>query len=253
MRIVDVNCGVGPWPFRYLPRDTVADLVGAMDAHGVRAALVYPLEALFHKDPYEANLRLADELAGQDRLLFSPIIDPLLPRWEAELQEYLSLGARAARVFPRYQFDAELGALGTLAAELQGRDVPLLLHGILEDPRIRHRHCRYEPTTLNDIIEATAPAEELDVVLCGFTNGEIAACQTLMDRRVFVDTSAADVGGGIPRLVDLVGESQVLFGSLFPLKNYESGIAELLTHNLPESVASKMAWRNAEGLLGELA
>jgi hypothetical protein len=222
-----------------------------MDAHGVRAALVYSVEAVFHKDPYEANLRLADELEGQDRLLFSPTIDPQLPRREAELEEYLSLGARAVRVFPRYQLDAQLEPLRFLATELQGRAVPLVVHGVLEEPRIRHRHCRYSPTALNDIIEAIAPTGELDVLLCGFTIGEIVACRTPIERRFFFDTSAADAGGGITRLVELVGDSQVLFGSLFPFKNYESGIGELLTRNLRASVASKVAWQNAHALLGE--
>jgi predicted TIM-barrel fold metal-dependent hydrolase len=96
--ILDANANVGA--SLYGPRQTVAELLGRMDAHGIDRAVVSPLTPL-DLDLPRANRAVARAVAAEDRLLGCARIDPRLgARSVAEVRAARSEGLRCVKVDP---------------------------------------------------------------------------------------------------------------------------------------------------------
>ncbi len=64
MRRFDCNCFAGNWPFHYIRRNTPQKLLELHRKATIDSGLISSLEAVFYRDPWEADARLLESING---------------------------------------------------------------------------------------------------------------------------------------------------------------------------------------------
>jgi predicted TIM-barrel fold metal-dependent hydrolase len=138
IRMIDVNCFVGAYPFRGGVEATPESLLARMDQIGVTEAWVSHLAAIFWRDPTEGNAALL-EAAESPRLRPVLAVHPGLTGWEQVLDEVKSVNAPCVRADPMfYGIDPAGADMVALADACAARGLPLMMAVKLEDLRQRH-------------------------------------------------------------------------------------------------------------------
>ena len=85
MKIVDVNCLVGHWPFRKLYKNSFADLMEIHRKNNIGYGFVSSLNSIFYNDPFEGEEDLHNIIKGTDyRHVLT--INPMLPCFEKDIR-----------------------------------------------------------------------------------------------------------------------------------------------------------------------
>ncbi|HOX37122.1 MAG TPA: amidohydrolase family protein [Candidatus Brocadiia bacterium] len=140
--IYDADTWAGQWPFRSLPRTTVAELLSLMDRLGIEKALVANLHGLLYTDVHEANHELhAWTRKHRDRLSPAATINPTYDGWRRDLRQCREeFSATILKMYPDYHGyslrDHAARELVQAAGEL---GMIVALTGRVVDPRGRHR------------------------------------------------------------------------------------------------------------------
>lgn len=139
--ICDVNCFIGPYPFRYLPHPDAEVLVRVLEREGVHDAWVGHLPSAFHRDPRHGNEELYRALAPHRAVLHPvPTIRPDWPAWDESIVEAKERGAPAVRAYPpQWGLSPDDGRMKALAARCAELGLVLVLTTRFEDLRQRHR------------------------------------------------------------------------------------------------------------------
>ena len=129
MNYFDANTWVGRWPFAFIEEHTPRSLAAHLRAHGIRRALVSPLDAVFAPEPGPANYQLLRTTEGVKDLGPVPVINPALANWREELTVCAAdPRVHAVRLLPRvHNYRLESRAVQELAAELMRRRLRLIL------------------------------------------------------------------------------------------------------------------------------
>lgn len=240
--VIDVNCLIGPYPFRYLPHPDPEILVRVLDREGIAGAWVGHLPSAFHRDPTAGNAQLYSALVPHEpRLRPVPAIRPDWPRWEHALREARDAGAPAVRAYPMHwgmgPGDPRLSALALAAGEL---GMAVLLTVRFEDLRQRHHldvagdlsaaHVRWlaRAGDAARLVVTAAGREMIEEVHWGLTPAEQA--------RVFWDISWiwGPPEDHLAKLLRTIGPERFVFGSQWPLRLVQTPRAnlDLLPHDL---------------------
>lgn len=127
--LFDANCSLGHSGTRVGPV-TAPQLEEALDRVGITQALVTHSHAVEY-DPREGNALLGRELAGHPRLQGCWVVMPPftgeMPEPQALVEELISSGARAARLYPKRVGPLREWVYGGLFGALEARRVPLLV------------------------------------------------------------------------------------------------------------------------------
>ncbi|MBC7287817.1 MAG: hypothetical protein H5T86_07185, partial [Armatimonadetes bacterium] len=103
--LIDVHADIGSWAFRRLWTEDVSGLLELMEASGILAAVVGPVEGVTYRNVAEANTRLFEALAkagSPGNVLPAAVINPTFPGWERHLEEAVAAGAVAVKIYPNY-------------------------------------------------------------------------------------------------------------------------------------------------------
>ena len=138
MKYFDANTWTGRWPFAFIDGHTPGSLAKHLGKHGIRRALVSPLDAVFAPATGPANRELLRSTRGISGLVPVPVINPALANWREELSAVATdPRVRVVRVLPAYHnFRLGSRAVDELAAELVRRKLRLIVQVRLID----HRH-----------------------------------------------------------------------------------------------------------------
>src|SRR5207237_308801 len=99
--MIDVNCWIGDFPFRHVPRTSAAVLASTLARVGASGAWVGHLPSAFWRDPTPGNAILHEQLEPYASVLHpAPCVRPDWPRWERRLRDAADRGAPALRVYP---------------------------------------------------------------------------------------------------------------------------------------------------------
>jgi uncharacterized protein len=110
MTYFDANTWTGRWPFSFADAHTPRSLAAHLARHGIRRALVSPLDAVFAPAPQPANLALLAATRGHRGLVPVPVINPALAGWRDDLAGVAAdARVRAVRLLPNYH-DYKLAA-----------------------------------------------------------------------------------------------------------------------------------------------
>lgn len=133
------NSFVGQYPFREVD-GSVAELRSLLDQTDVDRAAVSATESLFLRNVHRGNRRLAERVAGHDRLVPVATINPAYAGWRRDLEESLEeLGMAGVKLLPLYHdYDLDDTAAVELFERCATADVPVFVAGAVEDQRMRH-------------------------------------------------------------------------------------------------------------------
>lgn len=231
MKFYDVNCSIGGWPFRHVPRNS-AELVRAdLEALGAIGALAVNNGAILYSDTREANRELASQL-DEHRDFFSAAmtIDPTAPRALDEIREFsadpLFKAVRLIPLFHRYAPDIpEAVAAARLAGEL---GLAVLLPS--DTVNFRQRHFLAPETALKyaDVISLIRQAQNTSFVWMDSTEGIHCTCEP----NVYAECGRMNgtFSGGFAEFTSRE-KSRMIFGTGAPLR---SPGANLIKYSLPD-------------------
>ncbi len=216
--LFDANVWLGVLPPAVRPPgapESVPALLGAMDEYGLARALVTHTAAKWHHPP-NGNARLAEAIAGQDRLVACRVVLPAptgeVPDEERQVADLLAAGARAARLCPvAHRLSLESWEVDPLLGALAERRVPLLLdldntHWSEKRPwAFIERTCRAHP--------------HLPFVLLREPQANLRTLFPLLDRcpNLIVETSYLQAHNGLTLLVERWGAHRLVSGTGLPL------------------------------------
>ncbi len=141
MATTDVAAFVGPYPYRHLGAVAAPGwLLNQMDRLHIERAWVGYLPALLHQDPAPGNEELHRLIRPhRDRLLPIPTVNPEQAGWEEDLNDAMSAGAGAIRLYPQHQgIDAAGSEMRVAVAAAAAAGLAVVLTVRFEDPRQRH-------------------------------------------------------------------------------------------------------------------
>lgn len=241
--MIDVNCLVGPYPFRYVPHPDPEILVGVLEREGLTGAWVGHLPSAFWRDPTPGNAALVTALLPFGEVLKPvPCVRPDWPGWERALDGAVAAGAPAVRAYPAQwgmgAGDARLRAFA-LACAARGLVVHLTVR--FEDLRQRGRLDVAGDLTTAHVRDLARAGDGVRLVVCAAGREFIEEVHWGLtpdeQRRVFWDF--AWVWGPpedhFAHLLRTLGPGRFVFGSQWPLRLVQAPRANL--ELLPDPVA----------------
>jgi predicted TIM-barrel fold metal-dependent hydrolase len=220
--IVDWCAYVGEWPTYELGYRDAPGLLALMDRCGVDAACVSLAGGMFYYDAREANERLWRELADHgDRLWPVGTVNPTVITWREDVDDGLErLGMVGFRIHPSHHgYALDAPQVEALAAYLARVDRPLFIALHVDEERLQHPAIRVPDVAVADVAALIARAPETTFVLNAFkTTQTVELYRAGIDvGRVYMDVDAMDQDfEGLRRLVEQVGDGQLLYGSQMP-------------------------------------
>lgn len=225
MTQIDINCLAGHWPFRYIRKNTVAELLEVHRHNGFSLGIVGSLDSVFYNDPMEGDKLLAQDLEGTGYRL-AATINPTLPSFVQDWQYAKEkLHAAAARVYPTYHnYDLDHPDFLRLCRLLNEERVPLLLCLRLEDARLEYLICQ-KKLSLSLVKDIADAFPQMPIVLLNIYGQEL---KELGERawdylNLYIDTSGLKNNlFDLEKIVRTVGAKKIVFGSQWPLNCFAS-------------------------------
>lgn len=249
--LFDANCSLGHSGTRVGPV-TAPQLEEALDRVGITQALVTHSHAVEY-DPSEGNALLGRELAGHPRLQGCWVVMPPftgeMPEPQALVEELISSGARAARLYPKRVGPLREWVYGGLFGALEARRVPLLV-----DFELAHWGGHMQGIDWDGLDWALSSYPQLPVVLLRVGQAVDRMLLPFLDRHpnLYLEMSYYIGSGALERTAGRVGAERLVFGTGQP--QYAPGPAiTLLTYSgLSQEDKEKVGAGNLQRLLGQV-
>lgn len=241
--MIDVNCLIGPYPFRYVPHPDPDALVRVLEREHIDGAWVGHLPSAFYRDPSAGNAQLYSAVAPHAAVLKPvPAIRPDWPKWEDALRRARDAGAPAIRAYPpQWGMGPQDERMHALALAAASGGMAVLLTVRFEDLRQRssldvagdltaaHVRALARADDRVRLVVTAAGREMIEEVHWGLTAAE--------QERVFWDISWI---WGPPeeqfaKLMRAVGAKRFLYGTQWPLRLVQNARANL--DLLPDDLA----------------
>lgn len=258
--MIDVNAGLGEWPFAALQYNTPPTLLKWLGAAGIRQACVAPLEAVLYNDVQQANARLHKAVERyRDKLLPFCVIDPSYPDWQTDLQQcrtqWQTMGVRLLPSYHGYKITDPCCV--ELFESLQEAGLPVQIAPVISDPRMHHPRAHVLPASLEGIVDIARRYGRLNIALL---NVRVETEPALKDAaaagacpNLFFDIAWVDGLGRVSELVEEFGDGHLLLGTNAPLMIPVSAVYKLRETDLSSQQVDRITRGNALRFLGERA
>jgi predicted TIM-barrel fold metal-dependent hydrolase len=247
--IIDGNAFLGFWPFEVLACTTPAALAQRLRRLGIERALVSPVEAIFYKEPQEANEALVRRLRRYPQLLPVAVLNPRLPNWEESLRRNLDRHhVKAVKLHPNYhQYSLQARAAQAMLRALAEAGLPVIVQLQMEDARTHHPLVKVPPVVATEVLERTRSLADLKLILGAATIGDLAANKTEIAARpnVAIDISWLEQMDCMQRVLELVDAGRLLFGTHQPFFYPECAVFKVNEGKLSASVRQAILADNA--------
>lgn len=250
--LIDTNVYLSRWPFRRVHGDETKHLVDGLRAKGVTHAWAGSFDALLHKDIEGVNSRLAEacDEDGDDILIPFGAVNPMLPRWERDVErcahEYGMAGIRLHPNYHEYTLDNPRFHALLESANASGLAVQIAL--TMEDERMMHPLMRIAHVDTSPLLDMSLPGPLMLLNAFRAVRGEALA--RLANRgEVLFDIAWLEGAAGIARHLKLGPAESLSFGSYAPLFYFEAAKLKMAESPLDEAKYQLIASGNAERLL----
>lgn len=253
--IIDVNVYLSHWPFRRLPHDTPAALVGKLRQRGVEQAWAGSFDGLLHKDIASVNARLTAECNQHGEGLLVPVgaINPTLPDWRDDLRRCHEVHQmRAIRIHPNYHaYGLDSAICDELFHAAQGRGLIVQLVLTMEDVRVQHPLMQ---VPIVDVAPLAALVKKFPRLPLMIMNNSAAvrsgqASELAQFGNVYFEISHFEGVGALENWVSEVPMERILFGSYFPFFNLEAALLKFQESQLGGFATSAIQSDNAKQVL----
>lgn len=251
MKIFDVDCFLGHWPFHKIPADGVEYLNKTALDCGIEGMLVSSINSIFYDDPEEGDDEVREELReGQYQAI---TINPMRPCFVSEIEkEIIKFSPKAIRIVPTlHEYKLTSPETMKISALCSEAGLPLMVTALLDDPRIS----RFGPRRLLDGAEIESFLQNMSHCPVIFTNINANQMSFLAHQNEEFGNVYATISGfkypsndEIMEYTKIFPETHLLFGSCFPLYCRKSSVNIVTLGQLPEKVMEDICWNNAEKL-----
>jgi hypothetical protein len=217
MNFFDAHTWIGRWPFAFLPEFGPRALAAHLRRHGIRRALVSPLDAVFQPEPGPANRALLRGTRGVPGLVPVPVINPMLANWREELAVCAAdARVRAVRLLPSYHATRlRAKPVQALSSELARRGLRLALTIRLIDERHEYFALRIKGVPAAELAVFLQRHPELPVLANGLGRAEIRDL-TPKHPQLLADVSFAEWHRSLEHLLEAAPARQLAFASHTP-------------------------------------
>jgi hypothetical protein len=251
MNYLDANTWTGRWPFSFCAAHTPRTLATHLRAHGIRQALVSPLDAVFAPAPGPANRELLAKTRGLAGLEPVPVINPSLATWREDLAAVAAdPRVRAVRLLPNYHnYRLKARAVDELVGELRARGLRLIMQVRLIDHRHEYHAMNLKPVRADDLAALLTRHADLPVLASGLLLPELLKLAPQFPR-LLADLSFLEWHDTMEHVRQKVGTRQLTFASHTPLLITAAARAKLDSSTLPAREKKAVAAGNLERWLG---
>ncbi len=246
--IVDVNTGLGHWPFaRFLP-DTAAKLARHLAREGVDLALVSAIDSALFPDPHLCNLELMEALAPFPSLVPLMTIDPSLGHWHDCLTRYRATDAlNAVRILPNYhRYPLGAGFVDELARRLAD-DRPrgvLVIQMRVDDERNQYPLMQVPGVPVDEVTALARRIPHLPMLcLCAYRHEAIRLIRET--ENVSVDIAFVEHLDTLAGLLREAPAGRVLFGSHTPFLYTRATVMKLECSSIDDDAKQAVGSANA--------
>lgn len=250
MNTFDANTWIGRWPFSFADAHTPRSLAAHLKRHGIRRALVSPLDAVFAPAPQPANLALLAATQSQLNLVPVPVLNPALAGWRDDLAEVAAdRRVRGVRLLPNYHdYRLDAPAVDELIGELQRRGLRLIIQMQLIDQRHEYHALTIKPVPADDLAALLRRHRRLPVLASGLLRPDLLQLAS-RHPHLLADLSFAEWHDTLEHLLARVSVRQLVFASHTPLLITAAARAKLETSTLRAPQKRAIAATNLERFL----
>lgn len=250
MNTFDANTWIGRWPFSFADAHTPRSLAAHLKRHGIRRALVSPLDAVFAPAPQPANLALLAATQSQPNLVPVPVLNPALAGWRDDLAEVAAdRRVRGVRLLPNYHdYRLDVPAVDELIGELQRRGLRLIIQMQLIDHRHEYHALTIKPVPADDLAALLRRHRRLPVLASGLLRPDLLQLAP-RHPHLLADLSFAEWHDTLEHLLARVSVRQLAFASHTPLLITAAARAKLDTSTLRAPQKRAIAATNLERFL----
>ncbi len=250
MNIFDANTWMGRWPFAFCDAHDARSLSTHLRKHGIRRALVSPLDAVFAPEPGPANRGLLESTRGVAELEPVPVINPALANWREEIAACAAdARVHAVRVLPNYH-NYRLGAraVDALIEELHTRGLRLIVQMQLIDHRHEYHAMNLKPVRPDDLAGLLKRHPRVAVLASGLMRPDLLRLAPKFPQ-LLADLSFAEWHDTMEHLRVKVPARQLVFASHTPLLITAAARAKVETSTLGATAKRAVAAGNLERFL----
>lgn len=236
--VFDANVALGRRHDKRVVSDTTEGLFKAMDNSGVDRAVVYSPHAE-HFDIFEGNRQLAELTIKHPNLFPQFVANPATENISEFITEINKYDVTSVRLSPKeHRYPLTEWIVADWIDWFESVNMPVWIPVDFA-----------EPTQIFDIA-LNRPG--LKIVLAEVHYIHVPWVMPLLSRlsNISIEISRFVIGDGIARLVNLVGQDRIIFGSRFPESSMGQQIYNLHHNNLNLSELSAICSDNVESLLG---
>jgi hypothetical protein len=256
--MIDVNAYLGHFAFRQLRHNTGQGLTRLMDRFGIERAVVSSASAITYRNSHAGNEEVATEVeAHRSRLIPFAVLNPAYAGWQDDLaicdQQF---GMKGVRLYPKWHdytlADSRCRDLVNAAAR---RKMTIAIPVRVEDRRQHGWLVNIPDVELDEIaglIRACPQARFLVQNASGVAGSILGRKDNGLPENYAVDLTRLNVefGKEAARLIDVLGEDRLLFGSGIPFHYPGPALAKLEISQISEAVKAKIRSQNAVRWLG---
>ncbi|MDD5483173.1 MAG: amidohydrolase family protein [Kiritimatiellae bacterium] len=255
--IFDANTAAGHWPFRKVPHENISDLKRLLKSRGITGAAVANTNGLFYNNCHDANLELAEALAGHSAFFAGvATLNPLYAAWEKDLADCAKkLGMKALRMTPQYHnYDLTSPEAPAMLSAATALGLPVFIPARVVDVRGRNWMDTERVLSVDEIgnFSLAVPKARIVVTESAVSPEElITPDKKLKYPGLYFEISRLRSANGqaIAALAGTIGAKSLLFGSGAPLKEVTPALLKLKHAALAPKEKAAIAWQNAARIL----
>jgi len=247
MRIIDINCMIGEWPYKPLRFKTAGELVNEMARLEIERAFVFDSHAWLHV-PAEGNRYLLEAVKPHPNLIPVFVLTPLVEQefgGKQSLRESIEKnGVGAVRLFPFDQsFTLNLWNVDKLFSLLDEACVPVFLECMGLNGNI--------DSSLPQLHDLATAYPNTPIVLLNPGYRRLRILYELFERchNLSMDTCTLIPYRGIEDFISNFGSGRLLFSSRMPFMEGGASLGRLLYAEIEPADRENIAYRNALSLL----